>query len=896
LENQLYEENSYLTYLIYINIFLFMSNTEEARRDSQLNDTPAEHSPYQTEALGNISDSLLSFDQIALPDATQIGGKAANLVLLRKAGLPVPPGFCIPVSAHTHYLEHGRLPESLVQEIIRAKNALGGKIAIRSSATCEDGTDLSMAGVFESSYVYNEKDVDITVERIFTQARSGDVESFMALHGKSAKDVSMGLVVQQLIEPELSGVIYTGVNGNHVLVQYIDGFGARLVDGVTSGSALIIGTDGRIVESTGFDVRPFSKDALNQIQRLALTIEQLFSGKPQDIEFTYRKGLVSIVQARPLTTDLGRVQLRESPIECLEMNVREKIRRLMSQEKLDLVTNTVVFSDANYSEILPKPTEMDIGLHMYTWSGSDGIPGSKQIGHAMMGYKVESEATGVISYIGGRPYSSIGRYAALYHVGFPETKEEYFSTLVAEYLDAVQRDPEKGSYPQIGLFLQDPTLADLRCRYGDRAEEYFKVYKEFTVRMRGFARDFLPEFEGQRIPRTNGFVEAMESADLRCMDCEQLLAHTTTILEDVRTNSFVDFVRGARLGFYYSQRLQGLLREKLGCNHDDAQKLYSKLNQGLNRSAITEANIAIADAASEEEALLLAKKLIGHYSTGEMLEIRHKPMRDDPQALQTYVRGIRQTGNYRARFEAQRAERIQAAESIVARASVEDRSELAEVITASQTYMALRETAKYLFTKQYLLLRDTLEEVEKRLNMESGDIYFLYPRELSALIADPESMRHLIQSRKQSFKNYETIEMPNVITAANVDQISLRSDNDAEFDEATGKFLAEGQVVEGVIVNIDEYKASEDIAELMRQHQAAGIPIVLVATQMNLSHDPFIAQSAGLVIENAGIVAHGAQRARELGKGAIGGIKSRQLKTGMRVFFDPQNQIVRRLD
>lgn len=64
---------------------------------------------------------------------------------------------------------------------------------------------------------------------------------------------------------------------------------------------------------------------------------------------------------------------------------------------------------------------------------------------------------------------------------------------------------------------------------------------------------------------------------------------------------------------------------------------------------------------------------------------------------------------------------------------------------------------------------------------------------------------------------------------------------------------------------------------------------------MNLSHDPFIAQAAGLVIENAGIVAHGAQRARELGKGAIGGIRSRQLKTGMRVFFDPINQIVRKL-
>lgn len=872
-----------------------MSNIDVGRGESDFKDFAADHFSHPTETLESISDAVRSFDEIESPDASQIGGKAAHLVLLKKAGLPVPPGFCIPIGIHAYYLQHGNLPEGLTEEILKAKNVLGGKIAIRSSATCEDGTDLSMAGVFESSYVYDDQEVTATVEQIFTQAKSGDVENFMALHGKSAADVRMGLVIQKLIEPELSGVIYTGVNGNQMLVQYIDGFGARLVDGVSRGSALIIGPNGKIMESTGFDVLPFPGAALNQARRHALTMSALFPDKPQDIEFTYQNGVVHIVQARPLTADLGQVRLRETPIECLEVNVREKIRRLMVQEKRELGTQAVVFSDANYSEILPRPTEMDVGLHMYTWSGSDGIPGSKQIGHEMMGYKVGPEATGVISYIGGRPYSSIARYAALYHVGFPETKEEYFSTLVAEYLEAVQRDPEKGSYPQIGLFLQDPTLADLSCRYGDRAEEYFRVYKEFTVRMRGFARDFLPEFEGQRIPRTNSFVETMGGADLRGMDCGQLLTHAKAILEDVRTGSFVDFVRGARLGFYYSQRLQGLLKEKLGCSRDDAQKQYSKLNQGLDGSAITEANIAIADAATEEEALSIAKKLVGHYSTGEMLEIRHKPMRDDPQALQAYVRGIRQAGNYRVRFEAQKSERIQVTESILARLSADDRPEFTEVIAASQTYMALRETAKYLFTKQYLLLRDTLEELGKRLNMESGDIYFLYPRELDALVADPESMFHLIQSRKQSFRNYGAIEMPSVITESNVDQISLRSEEDSEFDEITGKFLAAGSVVEGVVVNIDEHKVLENLAELMRQHHEAGVPIILVATQMNLSHDPFIAQAAGLVIENAGIVAHGAQRARELGKGAIGGIRSRKLKTGMRVSFDPINQIVRRL-
>lgn len=854
----------------------------------------SESTHHLVDTLGNFSQSIFSLDEVTEEAIPRIGRKAANLVLLRKAGLPVPPGYCITTDIYDYFIENGKLPDDFVSQIIQIKKNLEGRIAIRSSANCEDGPELSMAGVFQSHYVYEDESIAIAIEQIFNQARSREVAQFMAIHDKAHKSIKMGLIIQKLIVPETAGVIYAGVNGDNLLVQYVDGFGANLADGKAHGSSIIVNKNGMILESTGFESKPLPPTVVNQILRHCRVIEDLFPGMPQDIEFACRDDTVHIVQARDLTTDLGKVVLQETPRECLEAT-RLKIRRLMAEEKAELGTPTAIFSDANYSEFLPRPAEMDIGLHMYTWGGSDGIQGAKQIGHSVMGYHIGPEATGVISYLGGRPYSSIGRYAALYHADFPETKEEYFATLVTEYLEAIRRDPAKGSYPQIGLFLQDPTLADLSSRYGDRAEEYFKIYQEFTVKMRQFARDFLAEFKDERCPRTNVFIKAMGRRDFGKMDGEQLLEHANAILEDVRTNSHVDFVKGARLGFYYSQRLQNLLRQRLGCNQDEAQKLYSKLNQGLDGSAITEANIAIAEAVSEDEALILARNLVGHFSTGEMLEIHHKPLRDDPHALQTYTRGIRQTGNYRTQFETQKAERIQIAESLLTQLSGDERTELEEVITASQTYMALRETAKYLVAKQYLLLRDVFEEMGKRFGMEKGDIYFLYPRELEALVSDPHSMSHLIRSRKQSFRNYQAIEMPHVITESNIDQITLRSNNETDFEEAVGKFLAEGAVVEGVIVNIDEFGNLQDMAELMKQYQLCGTPIILAGTQMNLSHDPFIAQAAGLAIENAGIVAHGAQRARELGKGAIGGIKSKQLKTGMRVLFDSQKQIIRKM-
>ena len=49
-----------------------------------------------------------------------LGGKGANLAEMTNLGLPVPPGFTITTEACKAYLDEGRLPESLEQEIVRA--------------------------------------------------------------------------------------------------------------------------------------------------------------------------------------------------------------------------------------------------------------------------------------------------------------------------------------------------------------------------------------------------------------------------------------------------------------------------------------------------------------------------------------------------------------------------------------------------------------------------------------------------------------------------------------------------------------------------------------------------------------------------------------------------------
>lgn len=836
-------------------------------------------------------------DEIGNYDASLFGGKAFNLGKLRWAGLPVPDGFCITTDSYDFYTQNRILPPGLIPHLESIREQLGGRIAIRSSANCEDGDELSMAGVFQSYYVREGDDIQNVVETIYSHTKSPEVTEFMTLHGLAPSEVKMGLVIQRLIDPDRAGVVYTVINGEDLLVQYVDGLGSKLVDGETHGSAVLLDKDGSILASTGFEVRPISADVIQQIRGSASTIERLYEGQPQDIEFVSVDGQVYILQARRLTADLGRVEIEETPEECLE-RTKLKLQQLATQEKRELGTEKAIFSDANFSELLPRPAEMDFGVFAYVFTGSDSIPGGIQLGRVEMGYPLGEESIGFMSYIGGKPYFSIARDAATFYVGFPDTRQEYFSTLAREYLEAIQTDPDKGAYPEMGLYLQDPTFEDLLTRFDDKAPLYFQTYQDFVVKMRRNADSFLDQFRTREYAEMTAFVRERQTVniDINKMTNEELVGYCSEILEHLRIHSCVNFVKSARLGFYYSQRLQSLLRERLGLGSDETERVFARLSQGLDGSAITEVNIAIADADTEEEAIGIANQSVGHFSTGEMLEIRHRRLKEDPAALTVYVRGIRQSGQYREEFEKQKAERLVTQQSILEGLSGQERQELERVIHSTQTYMALRETVKYLFTQEYSLLRNALQVLGSRLGLDDGDIYFIYPRELPHLVADPQSFTHLIQSRKQSFSNYEKLDLPHVIRESDIEGLRLSSEGDDDFVEVKGKFLAEGSQVEGVVVNLDQFESLDRASQAINGYREQKIPIILVATQMNLGHDPFIALSSGLILENAGIVSHGAQRARELGKGAIGGIKSRRLKTGMRVLFDPVNRVVKKVE
>src|SRR5262249_54399256 len=97
-------------------------------------------------------NDLRTFDEIAPGDREAVGGKGLSLGQMARAGLPVPPGFCITSSVHRRLRRQSPRDDTALADSIRAayRRLGGGRVAVRSSATAEDGSEASFAGQQET--------------------------------------------------------------------------------------------------------------------------------------------------------------------------------------------------------------------------------------------------------------------------------------------------------------------------------------------------------------------------------------------------------------------------------------------------------------------------------------------------------------------------------------------------------------------------------------------------------------------------------------------------------------------------------------------------------------------------------------------------------------------------
>lgn len=237
-------------------------------------------------------------------DPAVVGGKAASLSKMSAAGFPVPD-FAVLTTRGVALLEEPDSPSAVavMRALTEAAASLegSGRLAVRSSASVEDGEGHSWAGRFDSVLEVELDDLDHAVRQVIASAVSERALSYAQRIGVAEEQIEMAVIAQRLVEADLAGVINTSVpvpGGTGFEIEIVAGLGDKLVAGEVTPSRYLVGSDGAVVSSS--ENALVSEALLAQLADLGRRLEGLF-GRPQDIEFAVAAEQVFVVQSRPLT-------------------------------------------------------------------------------------------------------------------------------------------------------------------------------------------------------------------------------------------------------------------------------------------------------------------------------------------------------------------------------------------------------------------------------------------------------------------------------------------------------------------------------------------------------------------------------------------------------------------
>ncbi len=301
-------------------------------------------------------------------DIDRVGGKAASLGELRSAGLPVPPAFVVSADTYRRFIQEAGIedelmdameidtertaalnqaeeraqelitgapfPAELADEILAAYDELTGDgppfVAVRSSATAEDLPDASFAGQQETFLNIERDGLLEAVRACWASLFTKRAIYYRGEQGFSHDLVDMAVVVQQMVDSEASGVMFTShpsSGEDRVVIEAAWGLGEAVVSGSVSPDNYVLDREsGELIEHTiatkklqyvrdpdtgetitrevddaRQDERVLDDAVLDELREIAIEVEAHY-GSPQDVEWAIMDDSIYMLQSRPITT------------------------------------------------------------------------------------------------------------------------------------------------------------------------------------------------------------------------------------------------------------------------------------------------------------------------------------------------------------------------------------------------------------------------------------------------------------------------------------------------------------------------------------------------------------------------------------------------------------------
>ena len=317
----------------------------------------------------NKMKKIVDVNELRVTDIPIVGGKGANLGELTMAGFPVPNAFVLTTAAYDYFIEKSKImdlindelkaidrnsddslaqasaniraafekfeiPKDLKEEVVKSYAKLfpkgkEGFVAVRSSATAEDLPDASFAGQQETYLnVHGEADLFDKIIKCWSSLFTARAIAYREKQGYSHEEVKLAVVVQKMVNSEVSGIMFT-VNPNsgvkEIVIEAGYGLGEAIVGGEVTPDTYKIDKETMKLKDKRVSTQKWkytkSKDGKTvkvdipadkikeqkvddrrvcEIAEIGRQIE-IHYGKPMDMEWCVEDGKVFIVQARPIT-------------------------------------------------------------------------------------------------------------------------------------------------------------------------------------------------------------------------------------------------------------------------------------------------------------------------------------------------------------------------------------------------------------------------------------------------------------------------------------------------------------------------------------------------------------------------------------------------------------------
>ncbi len=849
---------------------------------------------------------VIALTSIRDGETALVGSKAMGLARLSRMGPAIPPGFCVTTEAFsihvdgafTESAESDRTPGGIRDRISRIEisnelstliadhyEQIGGTVVVRSSATAEDLPGHSFAGQYDTFLNVTGAQACVeAVKKCWAALWTQRAYLYRQGHGFDHRKARMAVIVQRQIEPAAAGVVFTldPVTGSRsrIVIEACAGLGERLVCGRADPDRIVLRKKNLslVRQTTPCDQGQepvLDLKSAKRLARLARRIER-DSGCAQDIEWAIQTGKIWFLQARPITAT-------PEPKSWADRQV---------------------WTNANTGEVLP-----DVVTPL-TWSVVD-VLFCRAVEQAFALACIKLGDHRLVDRVGGRIYFNINTclgalkcLPVLRNLDF----QAVFGGKQSHMVDLGQLDLPDEDIPHLKfglghMLLKTPGLIFRILTYKPKkAEPIIALVTNELARLqsRDIAGMNVEELAGSFTADIGRFDAILAEPCMRHgvlygfvgFASLQMLATVCTRWFGSEGNSIANRLLAAQGGMDDAEAGLDLWRlarkahefrevERIVLDGDSWDQTAQRLSQTVGAETFLKAWDAF-----------MARH--GHHCRGE-LELGNTRWSEEPDyilsVVRNYLGGLGQADPLvnHSRYAEERKELIQSCRRRLKNPF--KRFVFNRLLARAQEFSLGRENTKSDFARIVALWRKMLIELGRRLHdsgvlLAAQDIVFLRIDEIEPVTCGQAQfdVGQVIAQRRAEYEQNASVVPPMVVFG--------------QFDPTTATPETEGKEVEsfrGLAVSSGVARGKARVILKADTAQQVLPGEILIAPFADPGWTPYFIPAAGIIMDQGGILSHGAIIAREYGIPAVVNVgpATKTIRTGQTIEVDGDRGIVR---